>query len=169
MTNQQAGLFIALLGLTFLVAAIIILICDKTRIKKYSAQTMGTVTGHKWIHAEYSMYPVSLLSYTVDGQTYKCRQRYRAIITHTVPHAKQDWVLDEKYRLLRYRARNCDKHVDPIEDWFPVGSQMPVHYVPGKPKKAYCGSLVNLSIMWIVMGATGIFMALLGVLLMMFL
>lgn len=162
MTNQQAGICIALLGLIFVIAALIILICDKTRIKKYSARTMGTVTGHKWIHTENVMYPIALLTYTVDGQTYQCRQRYRAIIYNSAKHAETDWEIDEKYRLHSYVTRKCERHVNPIEDWFPVGSQMPVHYVPGKPKKAYCGSLVNLSILWIVMGSVGLFVIMVG-------
>lgn len=167
MTTGQAGLFIALLGFTCVIAAIIILICDKSRIKRYSSTTLGTVTGHKWISVENMSYPVAILSYNVNGQFFSCRQRYRAVIYNSVKHAEADWEIDDKYRLHSYVTRKCERHVNPIEDWFPVGSQMPVHYNPNKPKKAYCGSLINLSIMWIVIGSVGLFVMMIGGMLMM--
>ena len=56
--------------------------------------------------------------------------------------------------------------MDPVRDWFPVGSAMEVRYVPGKPRKAYCGALQSMRLVVLILGPIGAGICLLGALLM---
>lgn len=165
MTNQQAGVFIAMIGALFLIVAIVSLIWDKCRKKKYTEQINGTVVGHKWMHTENMSYPCAILTYTVNQREYQCQQRYSAVMYNSVKHAKYDWEIDEKYRLHSYVTRKCEIHVNPVEDWFPIGSQMLVYYVPGKPQKAYCGALVSMKLMSVIFAGVGALVLMFGLLL----
>lgn len=165
MTNAQAGFCISLLGILFIAAAVILTVWEKNRVKKYSAVAVGTVIGHKWVQQSEISYPCAILSYAVDGTDYQCRQTYRSVNYNSAKHAKQDWELDTDYRLHSYVTRKCEKHVNPVEDWFPVGSQFPVYYIPKKPEKAYCGALSSLKLAEITVGCAGIIILLFGALL----
>lgn len=165
MTNAQAGFCISVLGLLLAATAVVLTVYDKNRFKKYSAMAIGTVTGHKWVHQSEISYPCAVLSYTVEGTDYQCRQTYRSVSYNSAKHAKRDWELDTDYRLHSYVTANCEKHVNPVEDWFPVGSQFPVYYLPKRPEKAYCGALPSLKLAEIITGCTGIIILLFGALL----
>lgn len=165
MSNQVAGIFIAMIGMLFLAVAVISWICDKSRRGKYTEQVYGTVIEHEWVHAENVAYPRAVLTYTVNQREYRCVQRYSSVIYNTVKHAKYDWEIDDKYRLHSYVTRKCEIHVNPVEDWCPIGSQMPVYYVPGKPQKAYCGALVSMKLMRIIFAGVGVLAFVFGILL----
>ncbi len=165
MSNQQAGVFIAVIGIVLVIVAAVLLVYDKKGRKKYTGRINGTVIGHRWRHTENMSYPCAVVSYWVDGREYQCVQRYRAILYNSVKHAKADWEIDEKYRLHRYQTRKCEYHVNPIEDWFPVNSQMTVCYIPEKPHKAYCGAPAGLGLVWGLLLGVGIGLCAFGILL----
>ena len=170
MTNGQAGFFILMTGILMCLAALMILIWDKTRKYRYTGSVMGTVVSHEWRRMDSGRglvtYPCAVVEYVAEGKRCQCLQRFTAVCYNSVKHADYDWVLDEKYRLHCYVTRYCINHVDPVRDLFPVGSSMEVYYVPGKPEKAFCGSLQSLSLVWVILGAFGLGTGLFGVLLM---
>ncbi len=165
MTNSKAGFYILLLGLTFLSLSFILAFWDKNRAKKYSSTTVGTVVEHKWVHGNNISYPCAVLEYYVSGQKYICRQTYRSVCFNSMKHAEFDWNLDKDYSLHSYVTRKCKNHINPAQEWFPIGSQMPVYYTPQNPKKAYSGALRSLKLVQTISGCMGIFMVLFGILL----
>ena len=170
MTNQEAGFWILAIGLLFCLAAVTILIWDKTRKYRYSGSVMGTVVSHKWRQSSTEnvsvRYPCAVVEYTAEGKRLRCEQRYTAVCYNSVKKAEADWMLDEKYVLHCYASRHCLNHVDPVRDWFPAGSAMEVHYVPGKPEKAFCGSLQSLRLLWLILLPFGAGIGMFGILLM---
>lgn len=132
MSDQQAGIFTAVIGIVLVIVAAVLWIYDKIERRKYTGRINGTVIGHRWRHTENMSYPCAVVSYWIDGREYQCVQKYRAILYNSVKHARVDWEIDEKYRLHRYQTRKCEYHVNPIDDWFPVNSQMHSLLYPGK-------------------------------------
>lgn len=165
MTNQQACIFIMGIGIIFLVIPFILFIWDKNRRKKYTETAIGTVIDHHWGHTEHASYPYPILSYNVNGVDYKRRLTYSSVSYNNIKHAKADWSLDEKYGLHIYTTRKCTHHINPIDDWFPLGSTLPIYYIPNKPWKSYCGALMNIKLAGIIMGSIGVLITLLGILL----
>lgn len=170
MTNQEAGFWILAIGLLLCLSAIVILIWDKRRKYKYKESVMGTVISHKRCHTDTGhgsiSYPCAVVEYEADGRKYQCIQRYSMIYYNSVKRAEYDWEIDEKYGLHCYVTSRCRNHVDPVRDWFPVGSAMEVRYVPGKPRKAYCGALWSMRLVVLILGPIGAGICLLGALLM---
>ena len=170
MKNQQAGFFILIVGVVICLAAIAVLIWDKLRKYKYTESVMGTVISHKRCrmdtgHGSVS-YPCAVVEYGVDGRKYQCIQKYATVYYNSMKRAEYDWEIDEKYCLHCYVTSRCRNHVDPVRDWFPVGSAMEVRYVPGKPRKAYCGALQSMRLIFLIMGPFGAALCLFGALLM---
>lgn len=165
MSNRMAGVCIVLLGAIFLVAAVVILIWDSGRERKFGGTVYGVVVGHKWIQKSEMGFPVAIVEYVVDGNRYTVRQTYRAMIYNSAKHASENWEIDSKYRLCRYSNRKCGRIVDPTVDWFPVHSQMEVHYVPGNPGKAYCGALGSAALICKILLPVGAFVIVFGFLL----
>ena len=170
MTNRQAGFFILIIGAVICLAVIVLLIWDKRRKYKYTESVMGTVVSHKRCCAGSGngsvIYPCAVVEYEVDGRRYQCLQRYAAVYYNSIKRAEYDWEIDGKYCLHCYMTSRCRNHVDPVRDWFPVGSTMEVRYVPGKPQKAYCGALLSMRLPGLIMGPFGAGLCLFGALLM---
>ncbi|MCD7840301.1 MAG: hypothetical protein LUG46_06750 [Erysipelotrichaceae bacterium] len=166
MTNVQAGFYIMIIGMIFIVAAIVITIYDKLRYHKYDEIVKGTIIGHKIKHQKEIMYPIAIVEYNVNGQICQVKQNYSMIMYNTVKHSKYNWVIDDKYRLHHYISRKSENIVDLTKDIFPVGSKMNVHYCLNKPQKAYCGALTSMFLFQIILFLAGLFIVAFGMLLM---
>lgn len=165
LTNQQAGICILCLGMIFCAAAVLIWRWEKGRQKKYTETVDGVVVSHKWRRMENFSYPCAVVAYLVDGVSYHCIQTYAGVYTNSIKHAEYDWEIDKNYYLHSYVTSRCRNHVNPITDWFPVGSGMKVHYISGKPQKAYCGALRSMKLLWVILLAAGAGIGLFGLLL----
>lgn len=162
MINQQAGYCILAIGIAMIIGALIIMCWDKTRKKKYTEIVAGKVIGHKWRKSGSMPYPCAVVEYTVDNRTHQCLQGYAAIYKNSHKYAECDWEIDDKYCLHRYAASRCKKQINPTEDLLPIGSAMDVYYVLGKPQKAYSGSLPSMKLLWLILGLTGLEIAVFG-------
>ena len=162
MIEQLTGLIFAGIGALLLLITILLLAWDSRRKIRYSETAIGTVVAHKWGHIEHSSYPYPVLSYNVGGIDYKRSLTYSCVTYNSFKHAEADWILDENYKLHIYVTRKCDRHINPMEDWFPLGSTMPVYYVAGKPWKSYCGALISMKLAGIITGFIGLFFTAFG-------
>ncbi len=160
-------IFISVGSLLLLIVSTILLIIKGSR-RKFSASTVGTVIGHKWRSNGNCSYPYPQLSYRIGNQDYTCSFSYSSVSYNNAKHAEADWILDEKYGLHIYLTRKCDRHVNPVTEWFPIGSSMPVYYDPSNPKKAYSGGLTNLKLVGLISGGIGALFILLGLLFLIF-
>lgn len=166
MRNQDVGIWVLLLGILTCFAAILIKIWDGKRKYKYNQTVDGTVVGYKWHNTNSVKYPCAVVEYVVDGKKYRCQQRYATVHYHGLKSAKYDWEIDEHYGLHRYDTTRCENHVNLTTDRFPVNSTIKVHYIADHPKKAYCGALQSLKLLWILLGCTGLGYGVVGILLM---
>ncbi len=165
MTNQQAGYCILAIGMAMFIAALITMFWDKQRKKKYSEVVTGKIVDHQWRRMNSMLYPCAVVEYTVGYETCQCVQSYAMVHMNASKHAKYDWELDDAYCLHSYISSKCEIHVDPIEEWYPLGREMDVHYVAGKPHKAYCGALASMRLAWRILGIVGLEIAVFGLLL----
>lgn len=165
MTNAQAGFWITIIGTIFIIASIVVTIYDKIRYHKYDEIIQGTIVGHKIKHLREISYPIAIVEYNVNGQTYQVKQNYSMVMYNTAKHSKYNWVIDDKYCLHHYLSRKCEYHVDLIHDKFPVGSKIDVCYCSNKPQKAYCGALASMFLFQIIFLLTGLFIMIFGILL----
>ena len=157
------------IGVLFLLIAVALFLSNNNKQKKYSETAVGTVIEHRWGHTDNHSYPYPVLSYNVGGIDYTRKFTYSSISYNSFKHAEADWMLDDNYGLHMYVTRKCDRHINPMEEWFPLGSTMPVYYHPDKPWKSYCGGLVNLKLVGIIMGGIGMLFTIIGILLLLFL
>ncbi len=164
MTNKQVGILLIILGIAICIISLIIKKYDNVRKYKYNKTVNGKVVGHKWHNLRSVSYPYAIVEYTVDNQTYMCPQKFSVIYRNTLAHAKNDWEIDKNYALHIYRTSKCENHIDPIKDLFPIGSTLEVHYMEDNPNKAYCGSLINLKLFFLILGIDGLSIICLGIL-----
>ncbi len=165
MTNAQTGVLLFFLGFLLILSAFILSLWDRKRSKKYSSVAVGTVIKHQFMCKNDISYPRAIVEYSIDGKNYQCKQTYRSVSYNSLKHAKQDWELDENYGLHIYSTRKCERHVNPVENLFPLGSNLIVHYVPERPEKAYCGALISTNLIETILCVIGTFLALFGTLL----
>lgn len=166
MTNAQAGFYIMIIGMIFIVVAIVITIYDKLRYRKYDEVIKGTIVGHKPKHQREISYPIAIVEYNVNGQIYQVKQSYSMVMYNTAKHSKYNWVIDDKYKLHHYVSRKSENIVGLIDDMFPIGSKIDVHYCSNKTQKAYCGALTSMFLFQIIFFLTGLFIMIFGILLM---
>ncbi len=162
-------LFIAGLGLLALGVAFLVMYAIMGR--RFDAVAEGTVIKH----LKYStpdklkngVFTRPIVEYEVNGKKYRVDHRFKRYILHKTPRGggeEDRYEIDDKYRLHYYREREFGGRSDIAGQLFPVGSTLKVHYMSGKPQKAYCGvPAIRYRMDGIVFSVIGIAVLILGI------
>lgn len=163
-------LTLAVPGLLFILAGILVLVLEKRKKSRCTAMTMGTVVRYSYVNGT----PSPVAAYRIGGVSYEKKRRFRGVVEVRRNLSPKDWTEENQSC---YISENDVLHIRGgavlnlramAESLYPMGSSIPVWYDPEKPQRAYVekvpvkGSIVGWVFVWVGLGfaALGVFLSL---------
>lgn len=123
-------------GMLLLILALVIFIRDKSMLQKCVQATMERVIRYTFWNNNGVHFPV--VEYVVGHVTYTQTLKYRWVIRVSSSfHKMKTEVKNDVYRNNLVIHNNSHFYTNPLEKYFPIGTELKVFYNPDKPKKSY--------------------------------
>ena len=139
------GILLGIGGLVLVVLAFLIGYKYLVQESRCTARIRGTVIRYTraYYGGEDSGVHLPVVSYAVDGEEYTVTgPKYKAYVTHTrrSPLTENRMEFEEKgqvFRVYNYINSVAGRYYNPMEELYPLHSQLEVYYDPDHPKCAY--------------------------------
>lgn len=139
------GILLGIGGLVLVVLAFLIGYKYLVQESRCTARIRGTVIRYTQAYygGEDSGVHLPVVSYAVDGEEYTVTgPKYKAYVTHTrrSPLTENRMEYEEKgqvFRVYNYINSVAGRYYNPMEELYPLHSQLDVYYDPDHPKCAY--------------------------------